>query len=398
MKSKESTKIADNCLIWFGAAVSIAEILTGTLIAPLGMGRGLLAVLLGHLIGFGLMYLAGLMGSRTGLSAMETVKLSFGQKGALLFSALNVLQLVGWTAIMIINGAAAADSVLSLGGQWVWCVITGGLIILWVAAGVESLGKLATAAMLALFVLTVVLSFVVFGGGGAEATAAGEEISFGAAVELSVAMPLSWLPLVADYTRGAKAKRGAPLAGAGVYFAVSCWMYVIGMGAALFTGGSDVAAIMLKAGLGIAGLLTVVLSTVTTTFLDVYSAGVSSVTLSPKLKEKPMAIVVGVAGTLLAVFAPMARFESFLYLIGSVFAPMAAVMFTDMFILKKDSSEENFSLLNIIIWALGFVIYRLFMGLDIPLGSTLPAMAAVTVLCIISNKIIGGTKNAGKIS
>lgn len=398
MKEERKSGILDNALIWFGAAVSIAEILTGTLLAPLGFARGIAAVVLGHLIGFCLMYLAGLMGARTGLSSMETVKLSFGQKGALLFSGLNVLQLLGWTAIMIINGAAAASSIFQLGGQWVWYLVIGGLIILWVLAGVESMGRLGTAAMAALFLLTVVLSFVIFGGDEGHTADLGEAMSFGAAVELSVAMPLSWLPLVADYTRHAKAKTGASLAGAGVYFVVSCWMYIIGMGAALFTGESDIAAIMLKAGLGIAGLITVVLSTVTTTFLDVFSAGVSSVTLWTKLKEKPMAVAVGVVGTLLAIFAPMTRYESFLYLIGSVFAPMAAVMFTDMFILKKDSSGKAVSVQNLLIWAAGFAVYRLFMGIDIPLGSTLPAMAVTAMLCIVVNKITdknGGNKNAG---
>lgn len=61
-----------------------------------------------------------------------------------------------------------------------------------------------------------------------------------------------------------------------VYGLVSCWMYVIGMGAAIYTGESDIAQIMVKAGLGIAGLLIIVFSTVTTTFLDAYSAGISS--------------------------------------------------------------------------------------------------------------------------
>ena len=83
-------------LIWFGAGVSLAEILTGTSFAALGMARGLAAILLGHVIGCMLFFLAGLIGGRTGRSAMETVKMSFGQKGGLLFAFLNVLQLVGW--------------------------------------------------------------------------------------------------------------------------------------------------------------------------------------------------------------------------------------------------------------------------------------------------------------
>ena len=48
-----------------------------------------------------------------------------------------------------------------------------------------------------------------------------------------------------------------------VYGIVSCFMYVIGMGASIFTGENDIAQILMKAGLGIAGLLIVVFSTVT---------------------------------------------------------------------------------------------------------------------------------------
>lgn len=82
----KKTTVFQNGLIWFGAGVSIAEILTGTYFAPLGMEKGLAAILLGHVIGCVLLYLAGLIGARTGRSAMETVKLSFGRQGGLLFA------------------------------------------------------------------------------------------------------------------------------------------------------------------------------------------------------------------------------------------------------------------------------------------------------------------------
>ena len=91
----KGTSTLNNGLIWFGAGVSIAEILTGTYLAPLGFEKGLAAILLGHLIGCTMLFFAGLIGGMKRLSAMETVKLSFGGKGCLLFAVLNVLQLVG---------------------------------------------------------------------------------------------------------------------------------------------------------------------------------------------------------------------------------------------------------------------------------------------------------------
>ena len=384
---KKGTSVFENGLIWFGAAVSIAEILTGTYLAPLGFGKGLAAILLGHVIGCLMMFLAGMIGGKMRKSAMETVKMSFGQKGGILFAILNVLQLVGWTAIMIYDGALAANGVMHT-GAWIWCIVIGALIILWIAVGITNLGKINTVAMAALFVLTLILSGVIFSGDGT-AVVSGESMSFGAAVELSVAMPLSWLPVISDYTREAEKPVKATAVSVIVYGVVSCWMYVIGMGAAIYTGDSDIASIMYKAGLGILALLIVIFSTVTTTFLDAYSAGVSSESIFSKLKGSQVGIVVTLIGTVAAILFPMDDITDFLYLIGSVFAPMIAVQIADVFLLKKEGKPEGFNWRNLVIWLIGFVVYRWLMTVDIPVGNTLPDMVVVIVLCLIVNAVCG---------
>lgn len=381
------TSVFENGLIWFGAGVSLAEILTGTALAPLGFGKGLLAIIIGHIIGCALLFAAGLIGGRTRKSAMETVKMSFGDKGALLFALLNVLQLVGWTAIMIYDGALAAAGVWDP-GHWVWCLVIGGLIVLWIVIGIRNLGKLNTVAMAALFLLTIVLSFVVFRRDNIVVYYDSSAVmTFGAAVELSVAMPLSWLPLISDYTRDAEKPVKATAVSAVVYGLVSCWMYVIGMGAAIFTGESDIASIMLKAGLGVAGLLIIVFSTVTTTFLDAWSAGVSSETLSSKLNGKHIAVAVAVIGTVGAILFPMDDITDFLYLIGSVFAPMIAIQIADHFILKQDYSGRSVNPGNLAVWVVGFVLYRLLMNVDIPVGNTLPDMVITMLLCVLVRRL-----------
>lgn len=379
------TSVFENGLIWFGAGVSLAEILTGTALAPLGFKKGLLAILIGHVIGCALLFAAGLIGGRTRKSAMETVKLSFGQKGALLFALLNVLQLVGWTAIMIYDGALAAGGIWSP-GHWVWCLVIGGLIVLWLAVGIQNLSKINTVAMAALFALTLVLSFVIFKRDNIITFTIGE-MSFGAAVELSVAMPLSWLPLISDYTRDAEKPVKTTAVSAGVYGLVSCWMYIIGMGAAIFTEESGIAQILMKSGLGIAGLLIIVFSTVTTTFLDAWSAGVSGETVSPKVNGKLMSIAVAVIGTVSAILFPMDDITDFLYLIGSVFAPMIAIQIADHFILRADHSGQRFDVRNLIVWAVGFVVYRLLMQADIPVGNTLPDMVITMLLCVMASRV-----------
>ena len=385
--NEKRTSIFENGLIWFGAGVSLAEILTGTYFAPLGFGKGVLAIIIGHIIGCMMLFLAGVIGGKTRRSAMETVKMSFGEKGGIFFSFLNVLQLVGWTAIMIYDGALAANGVLHT-GRWVWCLVIGALIILWIVIGITNLGKINTVAMAALFILTLVLSRVIFCDGSV-AGSGGDAMTFGAAVELSVAMPLSWLPLISDYTREAKEPVKATAVSTVVYGVVSCWMYVIGMNAAIYTGESDIASIMVKAGLGIAGLLIIVFSTVTTTFLDAYSAGISSESVFSKINGKYAAIVVTVIGMIGAIIYPMDNITDFLYLIGSVFAPMIAIQIADFFILKrKDSLEVSLDVMNGVIWVIGFILYRILMNVDIPLGNTLPDMVITIVICILARKCI----------
>lgn len=383
---KKRTSLFENGLIWFGAGVSLAEILTGTSFSALGFGKGLIAILLGHVIGCVLLFLAGVIGGKQRLSAMETVKGSFGSFGSVFFALLNVLQLLGWTAIMIYDGALAAGGVFSA-GRWVWCLVIGGLIILWTLIGITNLGKLNTVAMAALFILTLILCKVIFFSSNAIVTLPDGSLTFGAGVELAVAMPLSWLPLISDYTREAEKPVKASAVSAGVYGLVSCWMYIIGMGASILTGESDIARIMLKAGLGTAGLLIIIFSTVTTTFLDAYSAGVSFGSITKKLPEKYAAVIAAALGTIGAIAFPMDDITGFLYLIGSVFAPMIAIQIADFFLLHRDNGKKRMDIRSFVIWAAGFALYRFLMHVDIPVGNTLPDMVVTMLLCILTEKL-----------
>lgn len=390
----EGTSLFSNALLWFGAGVSIAEIITGTYFAPLGFGKGFLAIVIGHIIGCFLLFLMGYIGAKSRKSSMDTVKISFGSKGSIFFAVLNILQLVGWTAIMIFDGALAANEVISFGTAF-WSIVIGLLIILWIFIGIKSLGKLNTVAMAGLFILTLILSFVIFrnGLGGLISPATKQALSFGAAVELSVAMPLSWIPLISDYTREAKEPKKASLVSALTYGLISIWMYSIGLGAAIFTEQSDIAQILLKAGLGMVGLLIVVFSTVTTTFLDAYSAGVSSESIFSKINGKWVAILTTVIGMVLAITLPIYNMTSFLFLIGSVFAPMAAILIVDFFILKKEESEGQFNIKNLIIWLIGFGIYRYLLTLHLDfvvIGITLLDMLITMVIAYVASKVVKG--------
>lgn len=110
------TKISGFSLftLWFGAAVSLAEIMTGSLIAPLGLSKGVIIILLGHLIGGLFLALAAFIGHKEKKPALESSRFSLGRQGSYLISILNIIQLIGWTAIMLIQASKAIQPISHL--------------------------------------------------------------------------------------------------------------------------------------------------------------------------------------------------------------------------------------------------------------------------------------------
>lgn len=393
---ENKTSVLSNGLIWFGAGVSMSEILTGTYFAPLGIKTGLFAILIGHIIGGILLFLAGYLGAKTRNNAMETVAVSFGRKGNLPFSVLNILQLAGWLAILNYDGALAANGIFSVGAG-VWCAVIGVLLLLWVLVGLKRLEKINMVAMTALFLMTLVLCFVIVTRGNFGTLFNGSSVNkdvltFGAAIELSAAMPLSWIPVISDYTSNSTKPVKATVVSTIVYCLVSCWMYLIGMSAAIGMGTSDIAQISLRAGLGVVGLLIILFSTVTTNFLAAHSAGVSGEVIgesfSKHINGKYLSILVVLLGMIAAILYPMDNIEDFLYLINSVFAPMIAVMIADFFFNKKRSVTKEWDWTNLIVWLIGLSLYRVLMHVDIVIGYTLPDIVITAVLCVIVHRIL----------
>lgn len=393
---ENKTSVLSNGLIWFGAGISMSEILTGTYFAPLGIKTGLFAILIGHIIGGILLFLAGYLGAKTRNNAMETVAVSFGRKGNLPFSVLNILQLAGWLAILNYDGALAANGIFSVGAG-VWCAVIGVLLLLWILVGLKRLEKINMVAMTALFLMTLVLCFVIVTRGNFGTLFNGSSVNkdvltFGAAIELSAAMPLSWIPVISDYTSNSTKPVKATVVSTIVYCLVSCWMYLIGMSAAIGMGTPDIAQISLRAGLGVVGLLIILFSTVTTNFLAAHSAGVSGEVIgesfSKHINGKYLSVLVVLLGTIAAILYPMDNIEDFLYLINSVFAPMIAVMIADFFFNKKRSVTKEWDWTNLIVWLIGLSLYRVLMHVDIVIGYTLPDIVITAVLCVIVHRIL----------
>lgn len=392
-------------LIWFGAAISIAEILTGACLESLGLGRGLAVIILGHLIGFLLLVLAGIIGVKNKEGSMRSSALSFGKYGSFFFAILNIVQLVGWQGIMIFDASISAQGILNLGHTW-WCLIIGILTIAWIMLGIKHRDKLNVVVMVLLLILTVILSFVIFSGvknGELGVKSAGEVLSIGQGLELSIAMPLSWIPMIADYTYKAKKPVKTTFSACLTYTLASTWMYVIGLGAAVITHETRIDQIMLKAGLGVAGLFIIVFSCVTTNFIDAFSCNQSTYALFPKdkipqesesksslinnIKVNLPGIIDTIIGTAGAILFPMENITEFLYFIGSVFAPMISVQIADQFIIKHRKNDVKVDAVASIAWIIGFVMYRILMKYDFIVGYTIPNMVITILITIALRKL-----------
>ena len=344
----------DIAAIWFGAAIVISECWAGgqPSLAGLGLGAGLVAIVVGGLIGNGLMGAMAGRGAASGLPTMVLTRPAFGVRGSLLPAAANVIQLVGWTAWMyfvgylyleqlaVAMGLPSTESVPAM--EWVWI---GALAILctvcsFVGAEVwHRVLKIAALAMLGLTVWMTILIFRRYSPAEIFRMPAAGGTTFLAGADLVIAMSVSWLPLVADYSRFAKTGRGSALATFGGYFLGGTWMYGVGLVVAIAVGTAApdgiVVTTMAEAGLVpvLLGIVLVLVSTVTTTFLDIYSAVVSAQNVAPKLPARAASIVIGIGSAALAVLLDVFQFEPFLLWIGAIFLPIFTIVFLHHFVL-----------------------------------------------------------------
>lgn len=364
--------------LWFGAAVSLAEIMTGSLIAPLGVKKGIAAILIGHLIGTLILAAVGMIGFGRRSPSLISSRLSLGRYGSYLISVFNIIQLVGWTAIMLIQCARSLQTITGrlFGFQnfAVMVIVTGILVAVWALYIDRGINLVNNVAVILLLMLCLVMLNAILPGEGAHRVAG--SISFGTALELSVIMPLSWVPLISDYTMSGRSAKGSFWGSFLGYFVGSSFMYITGLLSAVYAGTPDPIAVLMKLNLGISALLIVVLSTVTTTFLDVYSAVMSTLNLTSRIARKNLILIFSGLGTLLALFFPMEQYQNFLYMIGSLFAPTFSVVIMDYFLFREDRADDLFNIEGLLAAAVGVVVYYAVVRSDLMIGSTIPSMLA----------------------
>jgi putative hydroxymethylpyrimidine transporter CytX len=224
-------------------------------------------------------------------------------------------------------------------------------------------------------------------------------------LDLVIAMPISWMPLVSDYSRFSKKTVPAFWNTWWGYFLISSWMYVLGLMATLVTGETDPGALILqimgRIGLAIPALILVVFSTITSDFPDVYSATCSMLNISRKISAKTLMWIAGILSILVALVFPMEQYENFLFFIGAMFVPLFGVVLTDYFLIRKRqlNTEEiykkdgeywfsrGFNVAAIVSWAIGFIVYEFIAVMKYAIGGSLPSLIAAGLVYFLVTQL-----------
>ena len=411
-------------LLWGNLGVSLLVIVAGAILVPaLSLPAALAAVLVGCLVGNLMLAVAGAIGAQARVPAMVLMRAPLGERGSYLPTAINVVQCIGWTVfeLLVIATAAAAlsDEVLGFEARWAWTVAFGAATL--VLGMLGPIGVVRTVVRrVAIWIVPFAVAYLgwwaLTGGGLADAWDRPGEggLSTWQGIDIVVGVTVSWIPLAADYTRFARSPRAA-FWGTGVgYFVPDALLLALGAVVLLTRDVADAAALpaAVAAG-GIVALLVLLALTVAETdeaFANAYSGAVSLQNLFPKLPQRLLVVATTTVGTAGALVLQLGSFQSFLFLLGSFFVPLFAVLLADWLASgRRYEPEDVFGQDQVrtglvAAWIAGFVAYQWLsptgptwwveqvQRLDPPtwgIGATLPSFAVSFLLALAVSAATG---------
>ena len=402
----------DNFVLWADLGVSFLVMVVGTFLVPaLGLGQALAAIVIGALVGNLLLGIAARIGADVGVPTMVLLRGPLGRRGSYAPTLVNVLQLLGWATIEIIVMAQAADMLgtrfLGLPSAYpVWALFFALLTLLMALGGpvvvtTRLLKRYVVWAVLASTVWITAAVLMTYDVGELLARPGTGGMSFWLAIDLVIALPISWFPLVADYSRFSRDRSAAFWGTAGGYFVPHVWFYALGAMLALAAGiafdpNAPIAPLLAAiAGLtaGWAALLVILVDETDESFANVYSTALSIQNLWPRASQRTL--IFGITGLVLLVAwtVPLTQYESFLLLIGSLFVPLLGVLAADYYVVRggryharellgPDPYPGAVNWVGIGVWLVGTAVYLLIAGLPAlgvaglmpEIGASLPSL------------------------
>ena len=397
----------DYFILWSSLGVGLLVLSAGSFLSEASFLDAIFAIIVGSAAGSILLALAGKIGSDHGIPSLITMRPAFGIRGSYLPAILNIMQLVGWTTFEIMIMARAADMLTSsMMPYHIWAAIFGALVALLGIAGPlnvvrQWIGKFAVwiaYGTSAIIIINLISS--------ADITALimspGEGLSFFSALDLVIAMPVSWMPLVADYNRFSKKSKSA-LWGTFIGFTMTNILFYFG---GILLGTSDILAIVVAIQAMFFGflMLLLIVDEADNAFADVYSASVSTQDIFAKISQKHLIVGFTALSAILAMVVSIEQYEVFLLLIGAIFVPLFGVVLTDYYIVKRQKYTEQMLYVRqdrlgigvpaIIAWTLGALLNYMLSPLSpiympqLPaIGATIPSIAAASLIYLAITKM-----------
>ncbi len=387
----------DHAALWLSLGVGLLVMQVGAYLVPaLGTRDALTMIVIGSVIGSGVLAWTARIGCETGLASAGLMHATYGSAFARLPVLLNIVQLVGWTTFELV---VMRDGTVAIAGRAAG--IEGGAAILvatlaWGAVLVALIaGSMVTLVrrFVARFGLPLVLVSLLWlswqfldralaGGWDAFWSRPGDGgMSTMAALDLVIAMPISWLPLVADFSRHGRDGRAAQ-AGTWIGYAVAnIWCYGLGVLVALSQPGAGLVSALLLAQGGLVALGLILIDEVDNAYGDVYSGALAGHSLLPRWSARRWGVLLAVLCTALALVLPMHRLEPFLLLLSSVFVPLYGVIIGRLsgrhdVAVPAPSADGGPSVdrTAVLIWVAGIVLYHLLSRLAPAFGAAIPTL------------------------
>jgi len=377
--------------LWFSLGVGLLVIQIGAYLVPaMGTQDALLAIFLGSLLGSGLVAWVAKLGCDTGLSSAGLMHQVYGSGFAKLPIVLNVMQLVGWTSFELV---IMRDGTLAMGEQHMgWSgnylvmatVFWGGILTLLMASSMLGLVR-NFVSRFGLPLVVISLAWLTWQFLGVLQTqdvsafwnrSGNNSMGFLSAIDLVIAMPVSWLPLVADYARHGKNSHTAMSATWLGYAIANIWCYSLGvLVVSVSSPDINLVSTLLLAQGGLLALGLILIDELDNAYGDVYSASLNSHSLFSRWSIKQWGLLIAVGCTLLAIVLPIHSLEPFLLMLSSVFIPLYGVILGRAGRAPASNASRSIYLLPALIWLIGIAVFHLSKQFTPQWGSALPSLA-----------------------
>jgi NCS1 family nucleobase:cation symporter-1 len=395
----------DYFILWSSLGVGLLVFSAGSFLSETPFYHALLAIIIGSIAGSVLLSMAGKIGSDHAVPSLIGIRPAFGLYGSYLAAVLNVIQLIGWTTFEILILSKAAEQLTNMHVTFVWNIIFGVIITLLGLFGPFFLVKqwLSKFAIWIVYASSaIILVTLLFQNLPNVMSGEGKDMSFFVALDIVIAMPISWMPLVSDYNRFAKTSKGAFM-GTLIGFSITNIIFYVG---GLLFGVGDISSIIISIQAILFGfiLLVMIVDEIDNAFADIYSAAISSQSIFHNLNQRHLIIGFSIVSTILAIFVSIEGYEQFLFLIGALFIPLFGVLLTDYFVIKRGKYQNDMMYGNkiikigypaIVAWTIGAVVYYLLSQLspiylsELPtIGSTIPSLIVSSLLYLLITKLI----------